>query len=524
MPTIAEAYVDIGAKLDNLRSGLDRSMSMVRGTMSKMGGLFVSGFGSAITSAMRVVRSVLSNMLSFAIRWARRLSLAIAAGLGISIKLASDAEQTFSKFRLVMGDAADEAERFAKAVGSEVGRSVIDIAEGLSTFQSFFVGMGFASGDALKMSKVLTRLSIDFASFNNISDSEALQRFIAALSGSGEVLDRFGINIKSAALDQELLARGFPKVTQGATEQQKAVARLGIIYRAMGDQGALGNAAETADEFANKLKRLRGELKDLAVDIGKRFLGGSGGIIDLLIRGIQYLRDHLDAIFQFFGRLIDWVIQKVQSLLDWLRKLSMFDEYEGTFFQKFGAAAETAAIKMKFVMLGAWDDVMAEMNRAAIEQMPNIMQMRREGVWKWATTYEATPEDFMRRQVDQPLAELRKLRQQQLEGELMGVRLRNRLDIARSGGAGAGQPGVMPPARPSLPALEFPTISMPERAADIGKQIAKGIIDTISTATGAFKYGQQDRQMRLLETVARKADEQVAATNRVRQAVEALST
>jgi hypothetical protein len=191
---------------------------------------------------------------------------------GLAIKAASDAQETLSRFEQVFGDQADAAAKFADDLAASVGRSKFAIRDALSTFQSFFVGLGFNATDARGLSQSLQQLAIDFASFNNLSDDEAMQRFISALSGSSEVLDRFGINIKQAALEQELLRMGISKSWTEVTEQEKALARLNVIMRSMTDQGAVGDAVRTSGSFANQMKRLRGQLHDTAVVIGQALL------------------------------------------------------------------------------------------------------------------------------------------------------------------------------------------------------------------------------------------------------------
>jgi hypothetical protein len=191
---------------------------------------------------------------------------------GLAIKAASDAQETLSRFEQVFGDQADAAAKFADDLAASVGRSKFAIRDALSTFQSFFVGLGFNATDARGLSQSLQQLAIDFASFNNLSDEEAVQRFISALSGSSEVLDRFGINIKQAALEQELLRMGVNKSWTEVSEQEKALARLNVIMRSMTDQGAVGDAVRTSGSFANQMKRLRGQLHDTAVVIGQALL------------------------------------------------------------------------------------------------------------------------------------------------------------------------------------------------------------------------------------------------------------
>jgi hypothetical protein len=195
--------------------------------------------------------------------------ISAAAGLVPMIRAASDAEEGINKFNSVFGSQAKQAEAFAQEMAEKVGRSVIDIRDSMSSFQGMFSGLGFGEQQAREMSQAMQELSLDFASFNNLSDEEASQRFLAGLSGSSEVFDKFGINTKAAALDQKLLEMGLAESTAKASEQQKVMARMAIIMESMGKQGAVGDAVKTAGSFANQLKRLQSKLKDAGATIGQ---------------------------------------------------------------------------------------------------------------------------------------------------------------------------------------------------------------------------------------------------------------
>jgi len=240
------AFIELYANDNRLVRGLKRAQRRLR------------AFGDSVSSIGKRMAAI---------------STAAFAPVGlISIKAASDAQETLSRFEQVFGTQAKAAREFADAMAKEVGRSKFAVIDALSTFQSFFVGLGFGPEKARGLSEALQTLATDFASFNNLSDAEGMQRFISALSGSGEVLDRFGINIKQAALQQELLRMGITKSFQSVTEQEKALARLNIIMKAMGSQGAIGDAVRTAGSFANRMKALKGNLHDTAVEIGRALL------------------------------------------------------------------------------------------------------------------------------------------------------------------------------------------------------------------------------------------------------------
>jgi len=222
--------------------------------------------------AEKKLRAFGGSIRNFGLKLAGAVSAVVAPLGALTIRAAADAQESLSRFEQVFKDQAEAAGSFADEVAKSVGRSKFAIRDALANFQSFFVGLGFDPGKSRELSQTLQTLALDFASFNNLSDEEAIQRFIAALSGSGEVLDRFGVNIKQAALQQELLRMGVRKSWTEVTEQEKALARLNIIMRSMGDQGAVGDAVRTAGSFTNQMKRLRGQVRDTAVSIGQALL------------------------------------------------------------------------------------------------------------------------------------------------------------------------------------------------------------------------------------------------------------
>lgn len=230
---------------------------------------------------------------------------AVGASLGpiaaISIRAASDANEIRNRFRAVFREQAEEAGAFADELGDAVGRSGTKLRGSLSDFMGFFVGMGFGRDQASKLSQEMTRLALDFGSFNNLSDAEANQRFISALSGSSEVVDRFGINLKAAALGLELQRLGLAENTQSATEAEKAIARYSIIYRSLSDQGAVGDAIRTAFEFANMQRRAADELFDLSDAIGK-------ALVPSATKALAVVSGTVDAMTEFVKQNGDMVL------------------------------------------------------------------------------------------------------------------------------------------------------------------------------------------------------------------------
>ncbi|MHB8953570.1 MAG: phage tail tape measure protein [Pirellulaceae bacterium] len=197
---------------------------------------------------------------------------ALGAGMAApfigAIKAASDMEETMSKFSVVFGESAGEVKAWSDQFAGAVGRSKQQAASFMAASQDLFVPLGFASDAATDLSKQVTALAVDLGSFNNMADEDVIRDLHAALTGSGEVMKKYGVIVSEAAVKQELLNQKIdPKK---ATDQQKVQARLNLIMK--GTTAAQGDAIRTAGGFANQMKALQGNLMDTAVAIGSALL------------------------------------------------------------------------------------------------------------------------------------------------------------------------------------------------------------------------------------------------------------
>ena len=201
------------------------------------------------------------------------VGLGMGAAMGAFTKKASDAEEITNKFKqTVKGINASSAEQTITSFSNVLGRSRTQALNTAATFQGFFVGLGFGQKEAFKMSATMHQMTTDFASFNNIADDDAVRRFIGALSGSPETLDMFGFNVREAAVNQELLNMGLSKTTRTATMQQKTIAKMNIMMKTMGDQGATGDAIRTMDTFQGTMRQLQGTFDNFANLLGRQFI------------------------------------------------------------------------------------------------------------------------------------------------------------------------------------------------------------------------------------------------------------
>ncbi|MFA7121812.1 MAG: phage tail tape measure protein, partial [Bacilli bacterium] len=208
------------------------------------------------------------------------------AGAGM-VALASDAEETQAKFEQVFGDLTDDMNEWVDEYGNAVGRARTDLKETTATMMSIVKAMGLGGEEGAELSKTITQLSVDMGAFHNSSDIEAFNALRSAITGEYEPMKRFGVVINEAKVEQELLTMGVVGGTKAASDAEKAQARLNIIMQATTD--AQGAAAREADGFANQMKALAADGKELGEEFGAILLPMAQDLISVLRDGIGWI-------------------------------------------------------------------------------------------------------------------------------------------------------------------------------------------------------------------------------------------
>lgn len=193
---------------------------------------------------------------------------AAAGSLALAVKAASDSQEIMNKFKVVFGENTQAVKKWGEEFSDRIGRSKSEVQGMLASLQDLFVPLGFSAEEATNMSKQVSQLTVDLASFNNKADADVLRDLQAAMTGSGEVMKKYGVIVSEAAVKQELLNQGLDPKT--VTDQQKVMARLNIIMR--GTTAAQGDAERSGASFANQMKRLTGKVDDLLGAIGAKLL------------------------------------------------------------------------------------------------------------------------------------------------------------------------------------------------------------------------------------------------------------
>lgn len=213
-------------------------------------------------------------------RLTTQMTLPIAAIGALSIKAASDAEETQSMFEAVFKDQTATMEEWASVTAKSLNRSTVDLKRYAANFQDTFVPLGMARDDAALLSQQMTILGEDLASFKNLPTEDVMRSLQSAIVGNHESVLKFGVVIKQNTLDQELMNMGIMGGVKAATEQEKALARLNLIMKGTAD--AQGDAARTSGSFANQLKGFQAQAREAAIVVGNALLPAATQLLEMV--------------------------------------------------------------------------------------------------------------------------------------------------------------------------------------------------------------------------------------------------
>ena len=233
-------------------------------------GADLKGFDRAMKKAQKSLKKFGKNIQRTGENLTTGLTLPIL-GLGAaSLKLASDFEETDSKFKSVFSSIQTEAEETAKVLSDSFGLSELSAKQLLSNTGSLLVGFGFTEQSALELSKQVNELAVDLASFTNFSGgAEGASRALTkALLGERESLKSLDIaitetDLKDFAADHGLVWKELDRVAKAQLTYQLALKQ---------SQPAVGDFEKTQAGFANQVRITKGELTDAAISLGEHLL------------------------------------------------------------------------------------------------------------------------------------------------------------------------------------------------------------------------------------------------------------
>ena len=282
------ASVDIKVDDSKLPSQLARAKSAVIRTVDRMEGAF-KRMSTAFISAWKKMT-----------RYAKWAVLGIAAIATASIKMAADVIESENLYKESMGRMADATREWSKEMSKALYLNEFEVRKYVGTFNVMLLSMGIGEEQAAEMSRTMTQLTYDMASFYNLKTEEAFGKLQSGIVGMSRPLQALGILVKESTIEAYALRTGLIKEGQEMTELQKVLARYGTIMEAT--TKSQGDMLRTINESANVFRGLWSQVKLVAISFGD-------ALLPAVTKVAKQMRDWLSANQQRAAELFVDVIE-----------------------------------------------------------------------------------------------------------------------------------------------------------------------------------------------------------------------
>jgi hypothetical protein len=271
----------------------------------------------ADTDQMRKGINQVNGQLSTFGKAVKQLGVAMVATFGAreitqffqeSITSFASLEEAVSKTNVVFGQSADEIASWAKKQSDALALTETAALQYISTLGSILVQSGLTQAEAGELSKQLTTLVADLASFADVPIEQSFNAVKGAIVGEREALKSLGFVITEAEVKTKALNLGLIKQGEELTANAKAQANIAVLMDKTSQ--AQGDMERTGDSLANQIKKLNAEAKELQLYFGKGLVEGFGDTADVgndLLSVLKRLQPTMEALGVEVGKQIgEW--------------------------------------------------------------------------------------------------------------------------------------------------------------------------------------------------------------------------
>ena len=275
----------------NLKNLEIRNKNMIKGYKE------FRGISKGITNffkglAVKIAAIVVS--ISLMINGLQRLSNA-------TVKVASDIQESQNVVEVAFGDSADAVKEWARTLLYSYGLSENTALRAVGQFQQMGRSMGLTSDQAAIMSKSLTELTGDVASFLNLSQDRVQLALTGIYTGETEALKRLNVAMTQHNIEAFMMSKGVNKSFQSLSQAEKVAWRYRYVMESL--QMATGDVARTSNSYANIMRRMRGMIEQARKEIGEGLLIVFYRMLPTLEKVIRYVYILALAFRQLMGAL-----------------------------------------------------------------------------------------------------------------------------------------------------------------------------------------------------------------------------
>lgn len=287
--TVEELQVLITANTQQLQKEINKTNSTIAGLKKS-----ASKSGAGVMTAFKTLKRGI-------------VALGIGKVIADSIKTGMDAVESDSLFETSLGNMAEDVRAWSNEVSNALGLNAVAMRKNTGVIFNMTSSMGVAEDNALKMSKGISLLTEDMASFYNLNSTEAFNKLRAGLTGETEPLKALGILVDENTIKQVAYSEGIAENGAELTNQQKVLARYVAILKQTGN--AQGDLARTLDSPANQLRILKNQVGQLGMAFGNLLLPMIQAVLPYITAFTKVVTTALNTVSVFLAKTFGYELK-----------------------------------------------------------------------------------------------------------------------------------------------------------------------------------------------------------------------
>lgn len=217
------------------------------------------------------------------------------------VSIASEVEEMENKFNVVFDSLGNQVDQWAQDYADAIGRNKNTIKGYLADQQNLLVGFGMTREAGAELSKQMTTLALDLASFANMDEDTAVNAMTKAVMGESEAAKTLGAVLNDDTRAQAMLTLGL----SGTYESLDQLTKMQVNYQAILSQSpdAIGDCERSLGSYESTTRQFQAKLLEVKQLIGQFFMPTFQKVLSYGTRGLTMLRNIIQKISDFAAKV-----------------------------------------------------------------------------------------------------------------------------------------------------------------------------------------------------------------------------
>lgn len=183
---------------------------------------------------------------------------------------ATDLGESLNAVNKIFGDNADVIHAWGEEQANSFGLSQRAFNQMAVPIGAALKNLGLDMLTVSRLTLQLTERAADMGSVFNQDVATVLEDIQAGLRGEADPLEKYGVGLSAAAVQQQALAETGKDSANALTNQEIGLARVNLLMKQTND--TMGDFKDTSDEYANAQRIANAEIEEAQAKLGQAFL------------------------------------------------------------------------------------------------------------------------------------------------------------------------------------------------------------------------------------------------------------